>query len=348
MTETPRLLSLKTAVPAHMLTQREIMLALHREWVGRDAAMMRLLPVYENAGIQTRYSCVPMDWHRETNGWPERSAAYVEGATALLEETAIGCLEQAGMAIEDVDGIVTVSTTGVGTPSLDALLVERLAMRRTVTRLPIFGLGCAGGVLGLGHAATLARARPGSVILFLVVELCMLTFRREDRSKSNIVATALFGDGAAGALISTEGAGPALTSWGEHTWPDSLDVMGWRIEEDGFGVLFSRDIPELVRSRFRAAVDGFLTENGLRFADIAAFVCHPDGAKVVDALEESLTLAPGTMAPARDVLRDYGNMSAATVFFVLEKMLDGGESRGRHLLSALGPGFTAGFLTLEV
>src|SRR5262249_17478121 len=142
------------------------------------------------------------------------------------------------------------------------LLIERLKLRRDVARLPIFGLGCAGGVLGLGHAATMARARPGSRVLYLVVELCGITFRTADTSKSNIIATALFGDGAAAALVSTEADGLALTHAGSHTWEDTLDVMGWRVEEDGLGVLFSRDIPQLVRSEFGPAVETFLARHG--------------------------------------------------------------------------------------
>jgi alkylresorcinol/alkylpyrone synthase len=213
----------------------------------------------------------------------------------------------------------------------------------------VFGLGCAGGVLGLARAAALARAAPGSRVLLLVVELCGLTFRATDTGSSNVVATALFGDGAAAALIAAEDAAPrsALLAWGEHTWPASLDVMGWRVEDDGFGVLFSRDIPTILRKRFGDAVDTFLARQGLARSDLAGVVCHPGGAKVIDAMEEVFDLAPGAMVEARAVLRDYGNMSAATLLFVLEKVL-ANRARGRFLLTGLGPGFTAGFLVLEV
>ena len=213
-------------------------------------------------------------------------------------------------------------------------------------RLPIFGLGCAGGVIGLSHAAAMALATPGARVLFLVVELCALTFRYGDNSQSNIVASALFGDGAAAALIATTGAGPTLGASGLHTWRHSLDVMGWRVEEDGLGVLFSRDIPTLVRTEFRCALDGFLDRQGLRLGDLAGMICHPGGAKVLDALEETFELPPGGMGAAREVLRDYGNMSAVTVLFVLERMLQAGLS-GRYLMSALGPGFTAAFQLIE-
>jgi alkylresorcinol/alkylpyrone synthase len=246
-----------------------------------------------------------------------------------------------------VDTIVAVSTSGIATPSLDALLVERLGLRRDVERLPVFGLGCAGGVLGLARAAALARARPGARVLLVVVELCGLTFRLGDRSKSNLIASALFGDGAVACVVSTATEGPTLLAWGEHTWPDSLDVMGWRVENDGLGVVFSRDIPTLVRKDFTAVTDAFLARHGLTRGRIDHFVCHPGGAKVVNALEEALDLPAGALEDSRAVLRDYGNMSAATVLFVLERALGAGR-RGRCLLSSLGPGFTAGFLLAEV
>ena len=238
------------------------------------------------------------------------------------------------------------SSTGIATPSLDALLMERLDMRRTTMRLPIFGLGCAGGVIGLARTAALARAEPGRRFLFLVVEICGLTFRLADVSKGNAVAAALFGDGAAGAVVDCESEGAAITGWGEHTWRDSLDIMGWRVLDDGLGVMFARDIPRLVRERVRAATVDFLSDHGIGLADIDTFVCHPGGAKVVEALEEAFELGPGGLTHSRAVLREYGNMSAPTALFVLYEALAAGAS-GRHLMSALGPGFTCGLTLLE-
>lgn len=341
----PRLAAVATAVPPYELRQADVIQHSMRIFDRRQSDIDRLMPVYANAGIETRYSCVPLEWYEREHSWAERNDLYIKNAVLLLAEAASNCLARAGRSFGEVDALVTVSTTGISTPSLDALLMERLPFRRDVTRLPVFGLGCAGGVLGLARAAALARAQPGKRVLFLVVELCALTFRKIDQSKSNIIATALFGDGAAAALLEADGPGPAVASWGEYTWPDSLDVMGWNIADDGLGVLFSRDIPNLVRTQFRAAVDRFLAGCGLAVRDIDAFVCHPGGAKVIAALEEAFALPPGELAEARAVLRKYGNMSAATVLFVLERMLT--RERQRYLLSALGPGFTAGFLTLE-
>jgi alkylresorcinol/alkylpyrone synthase len=344
----PRILALQTAVPGHVLDQRTVM----ENAIGlfRDAYpdLDRLLPIYLNAAIGTRYSCVPLSWYLEPHGLKERSRLFVEHSLALMSEATAGCLSQLDLDLEEIDALVVVSTSGIATPSLDALLIEHLKLPRGITRLPIFGLGCAGGVIGLARAGQIARAMPGKRVLFLVVELCGLTFRAHDMSKSNLVATALFGDGAAAALISTEGEGPRIAASGEHTFPGTLDVMGWRIEDDGFGVLFSRDIPAIIRASFRPALDGFLADSALAFDAIEEFLCHPGGAKVIEALEQVLDQRPGSFDLARQVLRRYGNMSAATVMFVLDAARRGpGGDRPRRLLSSLGPGFTAAFLALE-
>lgn len=349
MPEPPRLTALATAVPPYPLDQDAVRERARRLFGERKAAMMaRLLPVYDNAGVARRYSCVPLEWYGTEVGWKTRTALYQAHALELLQQAAERCLDDAGLSPDAIDAIVTVSTTGIATPSLDAQLMEQMAFRRDVERLPVFGLGCCGGVLGLSRAAALAQAKPGSRILLLVVELCALTFRASDDSKSNVVATALFGDGAAGALLSTVDAdgGMRVPAWGEYTWPDSLAVMGWNVEDDGLGVLFSRDIPALVRQDFGRALDGFLGRHGLVRADLAATACHPGGAKVISALEEAFGLTPGSMRAARRVLRDYGNMSAPTVLFVLREVLAERPS-GLVLATALGPGFTVGFVLMD-
>jgi len=340
-----RLIALKSAVPPFALEQSHVALraaSLFRE--RKDIA--RLLPVFENTGIARRYSCVPIEWYEGEHGWVDRNGLYLEHATALLETVTHKLLAEAHLEARDIDAVVVASTTGVATPSLDALLIEKLSLRRDTRRLPIFGLGCAGGVIGLARAAELAKANPGSRVLFLVVELCALTFRKNDLSKSNIVATALFGDGAAGAIVSTRGEGRPIGASSEYTWPNSLDVMGWEVEEDGLKARFSQSIPSLVANDFNRILRDFLHRNDLKLGDFEGFACHPGGAKVLDALEIVLGLEHGALKDSRAVLRDFGNMSAVTALFVLERMSWRIGSR-RLLLSALGPGFTAAFLTLD-
>jgi alkylresorcinol/alkylpyrone synthase len=343
----PTILSVATALPDFRLDQREVASVALRIFDREKSEIDRLMPVFENAGINVRHSCVPFEWYAQAHGWRERNALYLEHATNLLRDAAARALAEAGRRPSDIAGIVAVSTTGIATPSLDALMINALGLPSDVQRLPIFGLGCAGGVIGLGHAAAMARQLDHGDVLFLAVELCSLTFRRDDLSKSNIVGAALFGDGAAAIVIGRPGSsgvrfGPA----GTHTWHDSLDVMGWNVEDDSLGVLFSRDIPALVRNDMGDAADRFLACCGLKRADIAGLICHPGGAKVLDALEQTFGLEPGTMRAAREVLREHGNMSAVTVLFVLQRMLSAGIA-GRHLMSALGPGFSAGFLVVE-
>lgn len=342
----PRLAALSTAVPEHVLGQNEVASCAQRLFADSLGDWSRFAPIYGNAAIDTRYSCVPIDWYQVPHGFGDRNRLYVEHALRLAEHATLAAVERASLDLDDIDGIVAVSSSGIATPSLDALLAERLKLRRDLQRLPIFGLGCAGGVLGLARAAQMAMSEPDKRYLLVVVELCGLTFRHADRSKSNLIATALFGDGAAAAVIGMRVDGPTIAAWGEHTWPDSLDIMGWDLRDDGLAVVFSRDIPAWVRRHMRTASEEFLAQQGLGLVDIDAYICHPGGAKVLQALEDAYGLQTGGLVDSRAVLRDFGNMSAATVLFVLERSLAQGRA-GRRLLSALGPGFTAAFLVLE-
>jgi alkylresorcinol/alkylpyrone synthase len=312
----------------------------------------RLAPIFTNAGIDGRNSSVPLDWYLTPRGWKERNNIFLTSAVDVAERATQQALAQAGLALADIDAIVSVSSTGVATPSLDALLIERMGLRRNVQRLPVFGLGCAGGVLGLARAASWAQAMPGRTILLVVVELCALSFRHGDLSKANVVATALFGDGGAALLLRADpdaaaGQGPTVRAWGEHLWASSLDVMGWRVEDDGLGVVFSQSIPSLVRNRFGAVTQDFLAGHGLTLSDLAGVVCHPGGAKVLEALAEVLAPCAAGLDDAAEVLRQHGNMSAPTALFVLERRLARNVG-GPHLMTALGPGFTAAMALLDL
>ncbi len=345
-----RIAGVATAVPPYVLEQEDISARLRAQF-SESAVVSRLLPVFGNTGIERRYSCVPVEWYYDPHGWNDRNEIYLDFAQRLLEDAARTALVRAERTVEDVDAIVVVSTTGIATPSLDALLMNRMPFKRTVRRLPIFGLGCVGGAVGIAQAATLADARPGSTVLLLDVELCALWFRRDELTKSNIVATALFGDGAAAAVFTSDGAGPCVSASGEYTFESTLDIMGWDVAEDGLSAVFSRDIPRLVESELQAVIDAYLSESGLTRDDIDHFLSHPGGTKVLDALEHAFGRHNGALADSRDVLARYGNMSSVTLLFVLERALANGAlaSNGwrRALLTAMGPGFTAAFVTLE-
>ena len=225
--------------------------------------------------------------------------------------------------------------------------MARLGLRRDAKRVPVFGLGCAGGATGLGLASALARASPRAVVLLVAVELCSLAFRLEDLSKADIVATALFGDGAAACVLQSDGEGFAeIGASAERTWPDTLDIMGWRVEPKGLGVILARSIPAFAKDHLRAAMVCMLAPSGRELGDVDRFLCHPGGMKVIEALESALDMAPGRLDHERDVLAAHGNMSAPTVLFVLDRARRA-TLPDLSVLTALGPGFTASSVTLR-
>jgi alkylresorcinol/alkylpyrone synthase len=346
------ILSVATAVPSNKLPQGA-MLERAKEVFPHLA---HLEPVYANTGIDTRYSCMPLEWYLEPRGWKDRSDCFEREALILLEQAAIKAIDDAGLQISDIDSIVTVSSTGLCVPSLDAKLANRMGLRNDIERLPIFGLGCAGGVSGMARSARLAQSMSGGHVLLLSVELCSLNYRLADTRKAMFISTALFGDGAAAMVLRGTGSHqdgngavrhPRISAVGEHLWFESEDMMGWSIEEDGFGVIISTTIPSFTHDNIKDAAQTFLTRNGCDFDDLAGIVLHPGGRKVLEAVESALELDGDELRHSRDVLRDYGNMSSPTVLFVLARMLASGAS-GKHLMAALGPGFSISFGLLEL
>lgn len=342
----PALLSLATAVPPHVVDQDEAAARAAVLFAGRVFRTPDLMSIFANTGIRTRRTVRPLDWYATPRDWPERNGVYLEAAEALFVEAAEKALAAAGLRADEVGTVVTVSSTGIATPSLEARLFSRMGFAPSVRRVPVFGLGCAGGVSGLSIASRLAAAEPGRPVLLVVVELCSLSCRPDEFTKANVVATALFGDGAAALVLRAGEAGKrSVEASGEHIWPDTLDIMGWRIDPVGFGVILSSDLPAFVTRRMREAGETTFDEMGIAAADVGRFAFHPGGARVLPAVESSLDLPLGALDAERAVLADYGNMSAPTVFFVLERLLARAEP-GRLMLGALGPGFTATFVSL--
>ncbi|MFZ3582272.1 type III polyketide synthase [Loktanella sp. DJP18] len=339
-----------TAVPPHVMTQSDVLDRARALLAPTYPFFEKLVPAFENAGVDTRYSVMPMDWYAQDHGWSDRGAAYMTGAVALFVAAASDALQASGLTADQVDTVVTVSSTGIATPTLEAQASKAMGFRRDVHRVPVFGLGCAGGVSGLSIARRLAAADPGSTVLMVAVETCSLSFRSDRLQKSDVIATVLFGDGAAAAVIGagTGSAGEvALHEGHEHLFPDTLPIMGWDVDDTGLGVIFDRSIPGFVTAEFRPAVLSMLHEAGLDVHQVDRFVCHPGGTKVVEAIEATMDLTPGTLDAERATLRDFGNMSAPTALFVLKHVLQGGQT-GRLALCALGPGFTAALLPMTV
>ncbi|WP_309866075.1 type III polyketide synthase [Desmospora profundinema] len=352
----PRILSVGTAVPEYVLDQDEAKQFAGGLFRESFSDIERYLPIFEHAAIRTRRLSRPRTWFEEERSFRERNRAYTEVACRLGEEAIRRCLRPVGLDPCEVDHLIFVSTSGLATPSIDARMVNRLSLQRHVKRTPIWGLGCAGGASGLSRAYEYARAFPDSRVVLLAVELCSLTFRRNDQSKSNLVATSLFGDGAAAVLVTGDEAevpykpkgSPRVVDTMSTTWPDSLDVMGWDVADDGLKVVFSRDIPGIVRQEVRPAIQSFLDRSGLGLEQLGRLIAHPGGAKVLAAYEEALELPRESLRHAHAVLGQYGNMSSATVLFVLERELQEDHLPGTAgLLTALGPGFSSELMLLE-
>ncbi len=344
---TVTLLGLGTAVPPHALPQSVAEDTARRLLGPRYPQFERLAPSFRNSGVQTRYCVVPIDWFDHDKRWADRNAAYLEGATALFIAATQAALNDANVQADQIDTVITVSTTGIATPGLEARAQAALGFRTDIQRIPVFGLGCAGGVSGLNLARQMALADPGSKVLVVAVETCSLSFRTDRMQKADIIATVLFGDGAAAAVLSTDGTGPRLRGGCQILWPDTLSIMGWDVDDTGLGVVFDRSIPDFVRAKMHDATQQALARLDLDAGQVDRFICHPGGAKVVDALEAALSLSPDSLGAERAILRDFGNMSAPTVLFVLQRVLQQGAT-GRMVLAALGPGFTASFAGLEV
>jgi alkylresorcinol/alkylpyrone synthase len=341
------LLSLATAVPPYVVEQGDAKQLARDAFGGKKGLFDRLSGVFDNAGIARRHIVAPQEWYAHGHGWHDRNAVYLEAAEKLFVEAASAAIEKAGLEPREIDGVVTVSTTGIATPSLEARTAQRVGFRDDVRRVPVFGLGCAGGVNGLSLAARLASAEPGSKWLFVTVETCSISIRLDSDDPAAVVATALFGDGAAAAVVTSgEHSDTRIVGSAEKLWPDTLRIMGWDVEDPGLAVVFDRAIPPFIEAELAQAVDEMCAEMGIRREGIGRMCCHPGGVKVIDAIEAALHLNQGELNLEREVLRDYGNMSAPTVMFVLERLLECGLP-DRTMMTAFGPGFTCGALLLE-
>jgi alkylresorcinol/alkylpyrone synthase len=341
------LLSLATAVPPYVVEQQDAKAYAREAFGGKKALFDRLAGVFDNAGIARRHIVAPQDWYLADHGWSDRNALYLEAAENLFVEAAGAAIEKAGLAPDQIDGVVTASTTGIATPSLDARAASKVGFRNDIRRIPVFGLGCAGGVNGLAAASRFAAAEPGTNWLFVTVETCSISIRLDSDDPAAVVATALFGDGAAAAVVTSgEHSLARITGSAEKLWPGTQRIMGWDVEDPGLAVVFDRAIPPFIEGELTQAVDEVCAAMGTRRDEIDRLCSHPGGVKVIDAIEKALDLPQGELNLEREVLHDYGNMSAPTVMFVLERLLERGLP-DKTLMTAFGPGFTCGALLLE-
>ncbi|MEO8446902.1 MAG: 3-oxoacyl-[acyl-carrier-protein] synthase III C-terminal domain-containing protein [bacterium] len=318
--------------------------------------MDRLITSFDNALIETRNLSVPISYFAENKSFSEKNKKYIEYALKYSVSAINDSLIKSGIYKDDITDIIFVSTTGLSTPSIDALIINKMKLNENIKRWPIWGLGCAGGTAGIAKANVIAKADPDAVVMLVALELCSLTFVMNDMSKSNFIATGLFSDGAAAVLItgdnfenkSKDDVSVRIIDSQSRIYYDSLDIMGWDFPDEGFRVIFSRDIPTVVRENVRKDVDAFLKKNGLNISDIKNFVTHPGGTKVINAYMEALNVEPAKFNNTFETLKDYGNMSSATVLYVLDRFFEKGFERGHGLMISLGPGFSLELVLLEI
>jgi len=313
----------------------------------------RLVSIFDHSRIESRQFMMPLAWYQQPHIQTERTRIYQQEGLALIVEAASTCLERAGCRPDEVDQVIFVSSTGHATPTLDAHLINLLGMRPGTSRVPLWGLGCAAGAVGLSRAHDHCLAYPAHRVLLVALECCSLTFKVGDITMKNLIATSLFGDGAAAVLMggdSTTEAGPSTFATCSHLFPDSYGLMGWEFQDDGMQLVLSPDLPAVVREKLPALVDTFLAAHNLVRGDLRHFITHPGGARVVDAYRDALSLSEGDLRQTEAVLRRHGNISSVSVLVVLEQWLDEGgmATAGTGLLSAFGPGFSAELLLFKV
>lgn len=359
----PTITSIAEAVPPFEIKQEQASDFARELFTDSFKDIERLLKAFQNGQIEKRHFVNNIEWFHENHTFEEKNNAYIESAISLGKEAIEKCLHShvfltKTIPYEEIDAIFFISTTGIATPSIEARIMNTLPFRSHTKRIPIWGLGCAGGAAGLSRAFEYCLAFPKAKVLVLSVELCSLTFQHNDLSKSNLIGTTLFADGIACALVCGDEAGiesfqkqaasPSIISTQSTLMPNSLDVMGWDIKNSGLYVVFSRDIPRIIEDWLKPNVSSFLEENELTLEQIDHFIAHPGGKKVIDAYINSLGIPAAMTDISLEVLRQYGNMSSATILYVLKRYMERRIPEGSiGLCTALGPGFSSELLLLR-
>ena len=340
------------AFPSNYYDQKTLVDAFKKHWAKRHYNVDRLESLHQNVLVGGRHLALPLEEYEELDSFTATNNAFIRCAVELGARAIIDGMGAAGLDAQEIDHIFFVATTGVATPSIDALIANRLRLRADMKRTPIFGLGCLAGAAGVARAADYLRAHPDPVAVLLSVELCSLTLQRKDLSIPNIIASGLFGDGAAAAILvggNRANGGPTVVDSRSVFCRDTEDVMGWDITKEGFRVVLSADVPRMVQEHIGEDVDKFLSQRGLSRSDISSYVCHPGGPKVLEAFQEVLELPPEALALTWESLRSVGNLSSASVLMVLRDTMERQRPPvGSHgLMLAMGPGFCSELVLLR-
>ncbi|AOV07054.1 type III polyketide synthase [Sporosarcina ureilytica] len=355
----PTILSVNTVNPPFAIKQTDAVELTRTLFKDKFKNIERLLKVFDNGEINNRYLCMPIDWFKHEHDFEERNHLYIEHAVHFGVQAIQKCLEdnrlQRTIHPSEIDAIFYISSSGIATPSIEARIMNKLPFRDDTKRIPIWGLGCAGGAAGVSRAYEFCRAFPTANVLVLSIEFCSLTFQKEDYSKSNLVGASLFADGIACALISgeqstikTRHASPKIIGTASKFMPHSEGVMGWHVKNSGFHVIFSKSIPSIITKWLGPFVHEFLDDYELTNDDITHFIAHPGGKKVLEAYENALHFPPSKTNISREILSEHGNMSSPTILYVLERFIENEPaSQDYGLMAALGPGFCGELLLLK-
>ncbi|MDB5158326.1 MAG: hypothetical protein JWR50_3033 [Mucilaginibacter sp.] len=349
----PHISSTSTIDLPYKATQQAVKQQAHDLFSANFPQTDRLIFAFDNTEIVTRNFCKPLSYYSEPNTFEERNNDYLENALNYSVEAIEDCIVKSGIKKEDITDIIFVSTTGLATPSMDALIINKMRLNPHINRSPLWGLGCGGGVSGMAKANMAAIANPDAVVLLVAVELCSLTLIKSDYSKSNFIGSSLFSDGIAACIIKgdnhTRGKQKIdYVASSSKLYYDSLEVMGWDFQDTGFKVLFSKDIPAFIHENVKHDITEFLNKHELQLSDIKNFIFHPGGKKVLDAYTDALGVEGDFLNKTRAVMNDNGNMSSVTVLYVLERFMTEGFEDGYGLMMAMGPGFSSEMVLLKL
>jgi alkylresorcinol/alkylpyrone synthase len=351
-----RIASAASAFPKHYYTQKVLLERLQDYWGDQLKNPLLLARLHRNVTVDGRYLAVPAEEYVDIKTWGQANDIWIRVAQELGEKALCLALHHAGLDPKDVGALFFTTVTGVASPSIDGLLINRMGLPTNVRRTPIFGLGCVAGAAGIARCADYVRAYPSQAAALVSVELCSLTLQREDLSVANLISSGLFADGAAAVIV--KGAefesaapenGPKILATRSVFYPNTEEMMGWHISEKGFRIVLSTEVPTLIRENLGRDVDAFLADNGLKRCDLHSWVLHTGGPKVLEAYADALGLQNGELKASWDCLRKVGNLSSASVLVVLEDVMKNRrpEPGTLGLLAAMGPGFCSELLLLQ-
>jgi alkylresorcinol/alkylpyrone synthase len=347
-----RIVGVASAFPQHYYSQEMLLAALQEYWGDQIENPHVLRRLHRHVGVDGRFLCLPKEEYSKMRTWGEANRHWIRTAKELGEKALTGALADAGLHGKNLGAFFFASVTGISSPSIDALLINRMGLCRSIRRVPIFGLGCVAGAAAISRAADYVRGYPDQIAVVLSVELCSLTLQREDVSMANLISAGLFGDGAAAVIVAGSEcglSGPRILATRSVFYPDTEEMMGWDVSEKGFRIVLSREIPDLVRANLAHDLDDFLAQRGLTRADIGTWVLHTGGPKILEATADALGLKNGELDVSWDCLRRTGNLSSASVLVVLEEVMKNRrpDPGTLGLLAAMGPGFCSEFVLLE-